>query len=59
MKKVRNIDVFLAIWCSIFAIYETFMLVNGSGIKELHVIGLAIQVGFGAIAFKNIIENVQ
>ena len=57
MKKVSNFDVFLVIWCSFFTIFEIINLLNGN--YGIHVMGLAVQLSFGALALKSIIEDLQ
>lgn len=59
MKKVRNIDVFLVIWCTAMALWEVMNITVGLGNLGLHVIALAIQLGVGTLAVKSIIEDLQ
>ena len=59
MEKVRNIDLFLLVWCTIFAIYEGYCMRNGIGTFGMHLFAFAIQISILCLTVKNIIVSLQ
>lgn len=59
MKNVKDMDLFLVVWCTVFAIYEGYCLANGIGIFGVHLIGFAIQFGVLCMTIRSVIVVIK